>query len=162
MIWQRNAENRSGKLLRWKRGRWHYDHFWYWTETWDYFTVPYKTQILTWWLLLQILVLWLAEKKKQTNKQKKTHTQELNAFIIMQRKGRNISLCWSLTYIFEFENVSSPFSFRWHLLLRCGSFIFGASQPCGPPVDLLLGLKSRTTHIRYSAADQQTLHNCIH
>lgn len=80
-------------------------------------------------------------------REKINHTQGLNVYNIMQRKERNIWLCWSLTYILEFENVSSPLSFCWHLLLRCRSFVFGASETCRPPVDLLLGLKSKTIHL---------------
>lgn len=46
-----------------------------------------------------------------------------------------------LAYIFEFENVPSSLSFRWHLFLGGRSFVFGASQSCRPPVNLLLGLR---------------------
>lgn len=48
-------------------------------------------------------------------------------------------------YIFEFENVPPSLSFGWHFFLGGRRFVFGASQSCGPPVNLLLGLKGDTT-----------------
>lgn len=52
-----------------------------------------------------------------------------------------------LPHIFEFEYVSSALPLGRHLLLRRRSFVFGASQPCRPPVDLLFGLKAK--HNKY-------------
>lgn len=76
----------------------------------------------------------------------KSYSGEINTSLCSEKRD-SFLLCWSLTYVLEFENVSSPFSFRWYLLLWCRSFVFGASESCRPPVDLLLGLESKTIHL---------------
>lgn len=91
--------------------------------------LPYKIQILMWWWLRLILVLWLAAKTKQKNPS------------WIQCAPDVVSSQIFPAYIFEFEYVPSSLSFRWHLFLGGRSFIFGASESCRPSVDLLLGLK---------------------
>lgn len=93
--------------------------------------IPYKILTLKWWLLQLILVLWLAAKQN-INSLFTTMTDVLSNQIF-------------LAYIFEFEYMPSSLSFCWHFFLRGRSFVFGASQSCRPPVNLLLGLKGKIT-----------------
>lgn len=136
---QKKTEHKKTLIRNVSGASWEEHHFWNCTTAKHFvfvwwklvIIIPYRILILKWWLLQLILVLWLAaitKQNKNVNSLFTTTTDILTNQI-------------SPAYIFEFKNVPSSLSFCWHFLLGGRSFVFGASQSCGPPVNLLLGLK---------------------
>lgn len=92
-------------------GKWWQKSLWNWTEAWDYFclvrinTIPYEIQTLKWWLLQQILVLWLA--KEMDHK----HRVQTHKFMVEHNYKRNIDqINHSLTFL-SLKMCRLPFPF---------------------------------------------------